>query len=189
MRYIGLALAASAFVLSACAGKDKANTGDTTTATAGAAPTADTGLAAGTGAAPATTGTAAAANAGAQPATGAHHKVNMVLENGQYKFVPAEITVKAGDAIDFINVSGGPHNVAFNPANVPADVQKQLDANMPNAIGSMTKMGTLSGPLMTETNGPNATYTISFAGIKPGQYPYHCTPHEALGMKGTITVT
>jgi plastocyanin len=46
-------------------------------------------------------------------------------------------------------------------------------------------MGPLSGPLITE---PNATYTISFGGIKPGAYDYHCTPHLSFGMTGTITV-
>ena len=181
MRYIGLALAASAFVLGACAGGDRANTGDTTIA--GAA-TTDTGAAAGT---PATAGTPAASTGG-QPATGTRHRVQMVLENGQYKFVPAEISVKAGDAIDFVNVSGGPHNVAFKPENVPDDVERQLDANMPNAVGGMTKMGPLAGPLLTETSGANSVYTISFAGIKAGRYPYTCTPHEAMGMNGTVTV-
>jgi plastocyanin len=29
---------------------------------------------------------------------------------------------------------------------------------------------------------------ISFAGVAPGAYPYHCTPHIAMNMKGTITV-
>jgi len=24
--------------------------------------------------------------------------------------------------------------------------------------------------------------------VKPGQYPFHCTPHLAMNMKGTITV-
>jgi plastocyanin len=108
-----------------------------------------------------------------------------VLDNGQYKFVPADITVKAGDAIEFVNVSGGPHNVAFKPEDLPNDVAKQLDANMPAQADNQNKMGTLSGPLLTT---PNVTYKISFAGIKPGKYPFHCTPHEALGMKGTITV-
>jgi len=30
--------------------------------------------------------------------------------------------------------------------------------------------------------------TISLGGIKPGTYPFHCTPHLAMGMKGTLTV-
>ena len=130
-------------------------------------------------------GAAAGAAAGAQPATGATHRVQMVVEGTTYKFVPADITVKQGDAIEFVNVSGGPHNVAFKPEDVPDDVEKQLDANMPATIGGMNKMGPLSGPLITE---PNGTYKVSFAGIKAGKYPFHCTPHEAMGMKGTITV-
>jgi len=35
---------------------------------------------------------------------------------------------------------------------------------------------------------PVGAITISFAKIKPGQYPYHCVPHLALNMKGVITV-
>ena len=182
MRYIGLALAASALVASACAGGDRANTGDTTAAAA-----TDTGAATTTGT-QATPGNQPAPNTGPQQPTGTRHRVRMVLENGQYKFVPADITVKAGDAIDFVNESGGPHNVAFKPENVPDDVERQLDANMPNAVGGMTKMGPLNGPLLTETSGANSVYTISFAGIKAGQYPYTCTPHEAMGMNGRVTV-
>ncbi|HEU4565597.1 MAG TPA: plastocyanin/azurin family copper-binding protein [Gemmatimonadaceae bacterium] len=177
MRFYGLTLVASALVLGACAGGEK-NQADTTGA-AGAAPAADTGAAA----APAAG--APAAGGAAQAATGTTHKVNMVIEGTAYKFVPADITVKQGDAIEFINVSGGPHNVCFKPEDVPDDVENQLDANMPATAGSMPKMGKMCGPLVSQ---PNETYTISFAGIKAGKYPMHCTPHEALGMKGTITV-
>lgn len=34
--------------------------------------------------------------------------------------------------------------------------------------------------------GPGATYTVKFD--RPGVYPYHCTPHAALGMRGTVVV-
>ena len=30
---------------------------------------------------------------------------------------------------------------------------------------------------------------IAFAGIKPGKYSFNCTPHLAMNMKGTVTVT
>ena len=114
------------------------------------------------------------------PITGQTHEVKMVGDDKGYRFEPADITVKAGDGIKFTMVSGGPHNVAFDPATVPADVKSQLSANMgPN------QMGELSGPLLSNAN---ESYTISFANVKPGQYPYHCTPHLAMGMKGTITV-
>jgi plastocyanin len=103
----------------------------------------------------------------------------MVLENNAYKFDPANITIKQGDAIRWTMVSGAPHNVAFDPAKVPDDVESQLSANMPN------QQSPLSGPFLMN---PNETYTISFGGIKPGTYDYVCTPHVALGMVGTITV-
>jgi plastocyanin len=177
MRFYGLALAASAFVLGACAGGDNSGA-DTTAMAAGDTAAAMTPAA--------TTDTAAGAAAGAaQAATGTTHKVRMVIEGTAYKFIPENITVKAGDAIDFINESGGPHNVCFKAEDVADDVENQLDANMPATAGAMPKMGKMCGPLVSE---PNAVYTISFAGIKPGSYPMHCTPHEALGMKGVITV-
>jgi plastocyanin len=82
--------------------------------------------------------------------------------------------------VKFVMVSGGPHNVAFDPATIPGDVKAQLDANM----GS-DKMGELSSNMKMN---PGESVTISFANIKPGQYPYHCVPHLALNMKGVITV-
>jgi plastocyanin len=168
MRFLGFALVSSAFVLGACGGGEKA--ADTTAAATPAATDTAATAAPATPAAPA--GTAAAI-------TGKTHEVKMIGDDKGYRFDPADITVKAGDGIKFIMVSGGPHNVAFDPATIPADVKPQLMANMPN------QQGELSSPLFSN---PNEEYTISFANVKPGSYPYHCTPHLAMGMKGTITV-
>lgn len=167
MRFLGFAVVGSAIVLGACGGGEKA--ADTTAATAAPAAT-DTAATA------ATTTPAAGAPAAI---TGTTHEVKMVGDDKGYRFEPADIKVKAGDGIKFIMVSGGPHNIAFDPATIPADVKAQLMANMP------TQMAELSSPLFSN---PNEAYTISFANIKPGQYPFHCTPHLAMGMKGTITV-
>ena len=164
MRFYGLALLASAAMLGACGGGDKAKD---TTATTPAATT------------PAAAPAPAAGALAAMPATGATHEVKMVGDDKGYRFEPANITVKVGDAIKFIMVTGGPHNVAFDPATVPADSKAQLDANMDQKISE------LSSPMLMN---PNEAYTISFAGVKPGQYPFHCTPHLAMGMKGVITV-
>jgi plastocyanin len=168
MRFLGFALVSSAFVLGACGGGEKA--ADTTAAATPAATDTAATAAPATPAAPA--GTAAAI-------TGKTHEVKMIGDDKGYRFDPADITIKAGDGIKFIMVSGGPHNVAFDPATIPADVKSQLMANMPN------QQAELSSPLFMN---PNEEYTISFANVKPGSYPYHCTPHLAMGMKGTITV-
>ena len=169
MRFPGFVVVSSAIALGACGGGGE-KAADST-ATAAPAPAPDSA---------ATAAPATAAPAGtAAPITGQTVEVKMVGDDKGYRFEPADIKIKAGDGIKFVMVSGGPHNIAFDPATIPADVKPQLSANMPD------QQGELSSPL--EVN-PNATYTISFANIKPGTYPFHCTPHLAMGMKGTITV-
>ena len=167
MRFLGFVVVSSAIVLGACGGGEK--NADTT---ATAAPKTDTTATAAPAPATQTAGAMA-------PITGKTVEVKMVGDDKGYRFEPADIKIKAGDGIKFVMVSGGPHNVAFDPATIPADVKPQLSANMPN------QMSELSSPLLTN---PNESYTISFANIKPGTYPFHCTPHLAMGMKGTITV-
>ena len=165
MRFYGLALVASAAVLGACVGGEK---------------TADTSSAAAAPAAAAPAAAAPAAGAVAKvPATGTTHTVKMVSDDKGYRFDPADITIKEGDAIKFVTISGQPHNIAFDPATLPADVKAQLDANMDN------KMAELQSPMLMN---PNEEYTISFGGIKPGTYEFHCTPHLAMNMKGKVTV-
>src|SRR4051812_46097327 len=168
MRFSKIALTVSVFALAACGGGEKKADSTTTTTTT------DTTATAG-----ATTTSAAPATGAAAPITGQTVEVKMVGDEKGYRFEPAQVTVKAGDGIKFTNVTGGPHNIAFDPAAVPADAKAQLSANMPN------QMSELSGPLLTT---PNEAYTISFANVKPGTYEGHCTPHQAMGMKIAITV-
>jgi plastocyanin len=103
----------------------------------------------------------------------------MVGDASGYRFVPATVTVKAGDTVRWTNVSGGPHNVTFWADSIPAGASDRLQATM------LQPMSPLSGPLLMN---PNATYAVSFAGLPPGRYAYYCTPHLALGMKATIVV-
>ena len=163
MRFYGIALATSAFILTACGGGDSQPAADSAAAPA-VAPTTE--------APAATAGTPA-------PITGTTHEINMVGDEKGYRFEPQNITIKAGDGVKWIMVSGGPHNVAFDPAKVPADVKGQLSANMPN------QMSELSSPMFMN---PNEAYTVSFANVKAGKYDYVCTPHLAMGMTGSVTV-
>ena len=166
MRFNGLALVAGAMAIVACSGGDK-NAEQT------AATTNDTA------AAPATTTTAttAGSTAAMAPITGKTVEVKMIGDGTTYKFDPANVTIKQGDGIKWIMISGGPHNVAF--IDTPAAAQSQLSANMPNQMKDLT-----SPMMMTATE----TYTVSFANVPAGTYNYHCEPHAAMGMKGTITV-
>jgi plastocyanin len=177
MRFYRFAVAVAAVTLGACAGGEKQPSDTTHVAVDTSAATTTTTT---TGGAASTTAGATGGAVAAAPITGTTKTVNMVGDAKGYRFEPANITVKQGDAIKFVVVSGGPHNVAFDPATIPADVKSQLDANM-----GTDKMGELSSNMKTNAG---ESVTVSFGKIKPGQYPYHCVPHLALNMKGVITV-
>jgi plastocyanin len=165
MRFKVLAVATSAFALAACGGGEK-KAEDTAAAPAAAAPAE--------GAAPA----AAAGAMAASPITGTTHTVNMIGDEKGYRFDPAEITVKAGDGIKFVNVKGGPHNVAFDPATAGASAA-QITANMPESTGDLTGK-------MLVTDGD--AWTMSFGGVAAGTYNVICTPHQAMNMVMKIIV-
>jgi plastocyanin len=170
MRFNGMVLVASAIVLGACGGGGGENQQQ-----------ADTGAAQGAAPGGAAAGGAAAGGAagGSAAITGTTHTVRMVGDEKGYRFEPANITVKQGDGVKWLMVSGGPHNVAFEANNIPAAGRQQLSANMPN------QQGELSSPMFMN---PNEEYTVSFANVAPGAYNYNCTPHLAMGMKGVVTV-
>ena len=105
--------------------------------------------------------------------------VKMLFDAKGMRFEPKNITIKRGDVVRFVNVSGGPHNVAFDPSKIPAAGKDPLRAAMPNQTSQLT------GPLVSA---PNAAYTISFANVPAGTYPYFCSPHLGLGMIGVITI-
>lgn len=163
MRFLGLAVATSAaLMLGACGGGDKPKADSTAMAPAAAA----------------TTPAPAAAGAPA-PITGQTVEVKMIGDEKGYRYEPADITIKQGDGIKFIMTSGGPHNVSFDPATLPEAAKAALTANLTEP------MGDLSGKLLTQ---PNESYILSFGNVPAGKYEFHCTPHIAMNMKGTVTV-
>src|SRR5207244_3953350 len=127
----------------------------------------------------------AAANAAAAPAAPATDAAVVVevkmTGNGTTKaaFEPAALTIKPGTTVRFVNVSGGPHNVAFYADSVPKGGADALKKGMPNPMGDLT------GPFLTQ---PNEKYDVSFTGAPAGVYKGYCMPHVALGMHITITL-
>ena len=165
MQFKGLALVASAIMFAACGGGSETQPAAETTpaATAEATP------------APAAGGEVAAA-----PATGTTHEIKMIGDDKGYRFEPANITIKQGDAIKFVAVSGFPHNVAFVGTGLSDAVKAQINANLGSA-----RLADLSSQMYLAAN---EGFTLSFAGIPAGKYEYNCTPHLAMNMKGVITV-
>jgi plastocyanin len=158
MRFLGLALLTSAFVLTGCPGEQRDTTADTAVAANGAP---------------------AAANGEAAAITGTTHVVRMVGDGQSYRFEPRNLTIQAGDGVRWEMVSGGPHNVKFLTDRIPGGAEAQLRANMPN------QMSPFSSPFFMNAG---ETYTVSFANLPAGEYHYECTPHVQMDMFGTITV-
>ena len=96
-----------------------------------------------------------AAAAGAETYT-----VKMGTNNGQLKFEPSTLTIKAGETVKWVMNNIGPHNVIFD------DSPSLTHKNMLMAKGS--------------------SYESTFD--EPGTYSYYCAPHRGAGMGGTIIV-
>ena len=101
--------------------------------------------------------------------------------NGSTKaaYEPSTLTIAPGTTVRFVNVSGGPHNIAFWQDSVPAGAAAALNAGMKNTVDN------LSGAFLTQ---PNETYDVSFANAPKGSYKGYCVPHLTLGMHIAIKV-
>lgn len=113
----------------------------------------------------------------AAPAT--EHVVRMLADSRGYRFEPLSLEIRQGDKVRFVMVSGGPHNIAFDTAGVPESAKARLAEN------TSSSMGNFMGPMLLN---PDEAYIVSFAGLPPGTYRFHCLPHLAMGQRGTITV-
>jgi len=131
-------------------------------------------------ASPASAASAAPAPAAAAEPAGAVVEVKMTGDGTtKAAFEPATLTIKPGTTVRFINVSGGPHNIAFFADSIPKGGAEALKKGMANAMSDLT------GPFLTQ---PNEKYDISFAGAPAGTYKGYCMPHVAFNMKIAIKV-
>lgn len=114
----------------------------------------------------------ARASAQAAPAVAAHLVVVKLVEDAKsahpYAFVPTTVTVTRGDTVRFLQVADTPHDVRFT--RIP-----------PGA-----KIGLSTSPMLV-ARGDKYELVID-ARFPNGVYAFVCDPHEALGMKGTLTV-
>src|SRR5262245_42225482 len=111
MKSYALIAGTSAILLAACGAEKKGGTNDSTAAAPPQTPAA------------ATAGQVATPDNGTAPApiTGQTVEVKMLQDSeGHYRYDPADVTIKSGDGVKFVMVSGGTHNVAFDPAQIPA---------------------------------------------------------------------
>ncbi len=104
-------------------------------------------------------------------ATGAG--TNIVVElNDKLRSVPAQITIKAGDTVEWRNIGSIPHTVTADPRRALSSTNVEL----PDGAEAFD-----SGWV---TGGQWFRYTFS----EPGVYRYVCLPHERARMLGTVIV-
>lgn len=128
--------------------------------------------------APATPGEAQATSEG--PRT-------VVVEMVDFAFEPSEVVVRPGDLVRFVQESDSPHNVEFRET---PDGTRLDDAAVPTTSATGATFADVPPPRM----GPfitarGAAYEFVVGDyFAPGEHEIVCTPHEAMGMKGTLIV-
>ena len=96
----------------------------------------------------------------------------VVRMNDRLRFTPTEITIKAGDTVEWRNIGLIPHTVTADPKRAPSSRNIEL----PDGAESFD-----SGWV---TTGQSFRYTFS----EPGVYRYICLPHEQARMVGAVIV-
>ena len=99
--------------------------------------------------------------------------------NDSERFVPAEITVRAGETLVFVNSGAEPHTVTAYEQRIPDGAEFFSSGDF---TSEEQARGTPSPAFITA--GDSFELTLD----TPGTYRYFCIPHEQQGMKGTITV-
>ena len=96
----------------------------------------------------------------ADPAMAATYEVKMGSDTGMLQFDPAELTIKTGDTVKWVNNKMAPHNAVFESDGVES--HKQLVFS------------------------PGESYETTFS--EAGEFSYYCEPHRGAGMVGKIVV-
>jgi plastocyanin len=110
------------------------------------------------------------------------HEIRLEADAGKdtYRFVPANISARAGDVLLFRTVSGSPHSIVFEAGGLSGPAHEALNGTMARRAGD------LSSPLLSPDG---AEYRIVVPGVEPGEYQFFCLPHRAYDMRGTLRVT
>lgn len=108
----------------------------------------------------------------ASPASATNYDIKMGSDSGLLVFEPANLTVKPGDTVTWVNNKMAPHNVIFDESGSPGD----------KALATKLSHDQL-------TFAPGESYSSTFSDDMPaGTYTYYCAPHRGAGMVGKITL-
>jgi plastocyanin len=97
--------------------------------------------------------------------------VHMTAAN---KFDPEKVTIKAGEAVRWVNENAGPSHAVTTDSSM---VQNEDDVQIPDG----------AKPFSSGVIKPGKFYQHTFQ--VPGTYRYACAPHEGSKMLGVVVVT
>jgi plastocyanin len=96
-----------------------------------------------------------------------------------YAFVPAKVTVRPGDRLEFTVESGGPYIIGFEPADLGPREQALLDAAIPD------HSGLLRSPVLARAG---SRVQVVLPDLPKGQYRFSALTHVAYRMAGVVVV-
>lgn len=111
----------------------------------------------------------------------------VTIEMSDFAFQPARVTVRTGDTVRFVQATNTPHNVEFR--QVPDGARLGDEYVVP-----VEEIGTRPATYPPHRNGPyllhegEAYEFVVTDAFVAGNYDYVCTPHEPMGMTGTLVV-
>ena len=94
--------------------------------------------------------------------------------NAANKFDPEKVTIKAGEAVRWVNDNAGPSHTVTTDSSM---VQNEDDVEIPDG----------AKPFSSGVIKPGKFYQHTFD--VPGTYRYACAPHEGSKMLGVVVVT
>lgn len=109
------------------------------------------------------------------------HEIRLEVdaEREVFRFVPSQVSARPGDVLLFKTLSGTPHSIVFEAANLSTPAHEALNGAMSRRAGD------LSSPLLS----PNgAEYRIVVPALEPGRYEFFCLPHRAYDMRGALQI-
>jgi plastocyanin len=97
----------------------------------------------------------------------------VVHMTSQNKFVPARVTIKAGQSVKWVNDDVATHTVTTDPSQVANEDDVQIPSG--------------AKPFNSNSVGNGKSFEQRFD--VPGTYQYACAPHEGNKMVGKVLVT
>ena len=97
----------------------------------------------------------------------------VVHMTSQNKFVPASVTIKAGQSVKWVNDDAATHTVTTDASQVANEDNVQIPSG--------------AKPFNSNSVGKGKSFEQKFD--VPGTYQYACAPHEGNKMVGKVVVT